>query len=88
MKQVNELLLKDKLNHILDNPADYKHEDYAKLMEEDDMKSAAYWNIGEVQPKNGDPASMMKHDNSTEVNNEDPQPVPDGETPVLESQLE
>jgi hypothetical protein len=89
MKQVNELLLKDKLNDILDNPADYKHEDYAKLMEEDDMKSAAYWNIGEVQqPKNGDPASMMKHDNSTEVNNEDPQPVPDGETPVLESQLE
>jgi hypothetical protein len=91
MKHLDGLLLKDKLKDILDNPTDYNHEQYAKLMEQDDMKSTAYWKIGEGQFQNGDlpdPGSMIKLEDSTEVKNQHPKPVLYGETPVLESRLE
>ncbi|CAM6009132.1 unnamed protein product [Sphagnum balticum] len=85
MKQLDGLLLKDRLKDILDNPTHYNHEEYAKLMEQDDMKSTAYWKIGEGQPQNGDlpdPGSMIKLEDSTEVKNQHPKPVLNGETPA------
>ncbi len=85
MKQLDGLLLKDKLKDMLDNPTDYNHEEYAKLMEQDDMKSTAYWKIGEGQPQNGDlpdPGSMIKLEGSTEAKNQHLKPALDGEIPA------
>jgi len=48
MKILSELFDEDTLKGTFDNPNDYNHEQYSKLMEEDDMKSSLYWKGGET----------------------------------------
>jgi hypothetical protein len=46
-KLLDDYFENDVLKEVLENPADYNHEEYAKLMEQDDLKSATYWKLGE-----------------------------------------
>lgn len=52
MKILTELFDQDKLEGTFDNPNDYNHESYAKLTQEDDVKSTLHWK-GAVQAKSG-----------------------------------
>jgi hypothetical protein len=67
-KLLDNYFANDILKEVLENPADYNHEEYAKLMEQDDLKSATYWKLGEEdQLKDGDipNLSMIKLEDST-----------------------
>jgi hypothetical protein len=46
-KLLDDYFANDILKEVVENPADYNHEEYAKLMEQDDLKSATYWKLGE-----------------------------------------
>jgi hypothetical protein len=48
MKILSELFDEDTLKGTFDNPNDYNHEQYSKLMQEDDLKSSLHWKGGET----------------------------------------
>lgn len=51
-KILTELFEEDTIKSTFEDPNDYTHEDYAKLMEDDDLKSALYWKgAGETKPE-------------------------------------
>ncbi len=67
-KLLDDYFANDVLKEVLENPADYNHEEYAKLMEQDDLKSATYWKLGEEdESKDGDipNLSTIKLEDST-----------------------
>jgi len=43
MKIVSELFEEDIIKTTFEDPNDYNHEDYAKLMKDDDLKSSLHW---------------------------------------------
>lgn len=51
-KILGELFEEDTIKSTFEDPNDYSHEEYAKLMQDDDLKSSLHWKLaGETKPE-------------------------------------
>lgn len=86
-KIMSELFEEDAIKSTFEDPNDYTHDDYAKLMQDDDVKSALHWKgvVAESKSVDAEIETESAVPSTESVKTEEPTTNGHTETPVEEA---